>query len=425
MVRKIMLLAVAAAVAFAALPVAAARPVPVNAAFQEEQDEPVAPPEIQSLALGERFVGDAFALEVQDVLIVPSVLRTDFNDIRVAVAFQNRGDEPLPFSPVALSGEPGYPSLQLVDDEGVIQQLDRSDPYRMAVAASNLSSIPAGIPAHWTLGFEASSEQSSDLTMQAVWDGFVVAEWDLLSTPRPLQGWDAPAGAVEAGLGDAITWDDALTLRLARKGTVACGLADLVHSATSSEVVFEVDNSDVIERPFPAVQYPDVPMIAVWRDGTSSKHSFSVGLVDQGTSDIVNFSAFASRLNELEEDLIRLEVMNQRPGPEFNLVPPQVRNASISSLFVAARDSRLADVLEPPAAVYMLPTDADPVWLDLTEAVNFTDTPEEAKNPSCGIATPSVELGTREPQRKLLDLRVPAEEVTEDTGDTISGSGGT
>lgn len=421
MVRKLMLFAVVSFTAFAAIPVAAARPgTPVNAAYQSDSEETTAaPPVVVSLDLGERFEGDGFALEVQDAHIVPSIVRTDYLDIRLAVAFQNLGDVALPFSPVALSGEPGYPTLQLVDDEGVVQELDRRDPYRMAVPGSSLQNIPSGLPAHWTLGFEASSEQASQLTVQAVSDGFVVAEWDVLSTPRPLQGWTAPAGATEADTGDTIAWDDAVTLSFDSLGTVACGLADLVHSATSSYVIFDVENSDVVERAFPAVQYPAIPMIAVWDDGTTARHIESAGIVTQPTSDIVNYNSFAGDLTDDEKDIVTDEFMNTRPGPEFNMVPPQVQNAVIASVFTASRDSRLADVLETPSALYLLPPDGNPVWLDLSNTANMFDTEAEADNPSCGIGTPSVELGTRAPVLQLLELREPAE-VVEETDDSLT-----
>ncbi len=422
MVRKLMLLAVVSLTAFAAIPVAAAKPgLPVNAVFQSDNDEVPVAPDVVSLDLGERFVGDGFALEVQRAFIVPSIVRTDYLDVRVAVAFQNLGDTPLPMSPIALSGEPGYPSLQLVDDEGVVQELDRSDPYRMAVPTSSLTNIPPGLPAHWTLGFEASSEQASELTVQAVSDGFVVAEWDVLSTPRPLTGWSAPAGVTEASRGDSIEWDDAVTLEFESQGTFACGLADLVFSATTSFVFFDIENSDVVERAFPAVQYPAVPMIAVWEDGTTARHVESAGFVEQPTTDIVNYSKFAGDLTDDEKAIIQDEAMNMRPGPEFNMVPPQVQRATMVSSFLAASDSRLADVLDTPIALYLTPPEGNPVWLDLSNTTNRFDTKEEAENPSCGFGTPSVELGTRALLMQLLELQVPPEEV-EETDDSLSGS---
>lgn len=423
MVRKLLLLAVVSFTAFAAIPVAAARPgAPVNAVFQTGSDEEAVPaPEVVSLDLGERYVGDDFALEVQDAYIVPSIVRTDYLDIRVGVAFQNLTEQALPMSPVALSGEPGYPTLQLVDDEGVVQVLDRSDPYRMAVPATSLHSIPPGLPAHWTLGFEASSEQASELTIQAVANGFIVAEWDVLSNPRPLAGWTAPAGASTASTGDTIAWDDAISLRFDSQGTVACGLADLVHSATTTYVTFDVENSDVVERAFPAVQYPAIPMIAVWDDGTTARHVESAGFVTQPTSDIVNFGKFAGELTEDELAVIVEEMMVTRPGPEFNMVPPQVQAATIISAFSASRDSRLGDVLDVPAALYITPPGGDPVWLDLSGTSNVFDTKEEAENPSCGFGTPSVELGTRALQMQLLELQVPAE-AAEETDDSLTGS---
>ncbi len=422
MVRKLMLLAVVSLTAFAAIPVAAAKPdLPVNAVFQSDDDEARVAPDVVSLNLGERFVGDGFALEVQDAFIVPSIVRTDYLDIRLAVAFQNRGTVPLPMSPIALSGEPGYPSLQLVDDEGVVQTLERNDPYRMAVPTSSLLNIPPGLPAHWTLGFEASSEQASELTLQAVSDGFVVAEWDILSTPRRLEGWSAPAGVAEAGRGDTIEWNDALTLQVESQGTVACGLADLVFSATTSFVFFDIENSDVVERAFPGVQYPAIPMIAVWEDGTTARHVESAGFVKQPTTDIVNFSKFAGDLTDDEKAIISEEAMNMRPGPEFNVVPPQVQGGTMVSSFLAASDSRMSDVLETPVALYMTPPEGEPVWLDLSNTTNRFDTTEEAENPSCGFGTPSVELGTRTLLMQLLELQVPPEE-TEATDDSLAGS---
>lgn len=457
MVRKFVLLAIAIFMALATIPiVAAARPGnPAVAALQgddsqqssqdiafaqTDQTQEVTPPE--ELVLGERFTSEGFALEVQSFYTSKSLVRQNYSEIRVGVAFQNLGEESLLFSPIALSGEQGYPSLSVVDSAGEEYPLETRNPYRFAVPGSNLQHIPAGLPAHWTLGWQVPETQDSELTLRATWQENVVAEWNLLTAPRTLAGFDAPAGVVVGRAGEDIAWSEVttridppipaegeeraeptfesepqLTIRIQVSETFTCGAASLVYSAAAGTIYADVTNVHTRDAIFPGVGYPEIPMYAIWTDGTSARYGGSgVYLEDEP---LTSFSGLGFLTNAERE---QAEVANDffvrrldEVGDGQQIVAPGIV-AHRALFFGAARDSRLVDVEEPPSAIMLLPPAGDPIWID----VPWEDEANRGGD-GCSVVKPSVLLDTfdGDGQFKLL-YPVELETTTTETAVTTA-----
>ncbi len=413
MVRKLVLLAVTAFTALAVIPVAAANSGPPRyAALQTEtSEEDTQATSVQvtaeELDLGQRYVGAALAFEAQDAKLYRSLDRHNYLDVRVSVALRNDGARALPYSPTALAGEPGYPQLQLVDDEGVVYPLDRTKAQAHAVPGSNLQSIPVGLPAHWTVGFEVPQTQADDLTLELVSDGAVVARWDLYSEPAALQGWTAPDYASVASVGEDIPWEGDLSVTILDRAADACGAADLVVSAGTGVVLVTLNNDGVVDAPFPNVLYPSVTGIAVWADGTTGRFSDDVDAT-AAFVDIETLVEGASTAKpEVQEGIIADLADLDYSSRERKFVTP-AESAYRGLLFPAPRDSRLVDPVEPPDAVVFYTPDGDTVWVDLTSLPG-----DEYDMPVCTWTQPSMFLGTIESPVTYQEL---VEVVEEDEG---------
>jgi len=271
MVRKLVLLAVALSTVLAAIPVlAATRPTDIaTASYQDSRSESspsvVGLPGVLGLlgaqsvsavsgqlAPGQRYSGDGFALEVQNIDISTSLVREGYLEVRIGVAYQNNGASPIPYSATAFAGEDGYPQLQMIDDEGVVYPLDRTIADH-AVAGSDLPSIPVGLPGHWTVGYQVPETQATDLAIQLVQERSVVATWDLDADSVSLQGWAAPDGAMVVGVAEDIAWSDGLVVDFHTTYGDACGDPYSVVSAGNAKVIGTVTSSAVTDTLFPNV----------------------------------------------------------------------------------------------------------------------------------------------------------------------------
>lgn len=383
MVRKLVLLVVALLTALAAIPVAAAtRPADLDkvASIQEdsteESDETMTDEEADSiapssgqLALGARFDGDAFAFEVQAVDLSTSLHRQGYQEVRVAVAFRNDGDAPIPYSATAFAGEYSYPSLELVDSAGEIYPLDRSN-SNMAVAGSYLTSVPVGLPAHWTVGYQVPQMQSDDLAVRLMVDGNPVATWDLESTPVDLTGWEAPAGATTQSAGDSIAWDDDLTISFHTTYAKACGDAYSVVSAANASVFGTITSSATVDAYFPAVQYPSVPFFAIWEDGSTSKYE-TVFNGDFWFVEVADVVSGDDVFVGLENPQVVWDVTNNdfQTAERMIITPATSNNFGLD--FTVPRDSRVVDPEAAPVAMYLLTQNGEALWLDLADTQEF------------------------------------------------------
>ena len=167
---------------------------PTGIALAQDTETPPVQP-VEHLLLGERYSSDAWEIEVQDAFVADSIDRAAYVEVRASVAFRNLGGAPVPYEWAALTGMRGFPKLQIVDQEGVIYPIDAGEAGNTLLPGSNLVSMEPYVPARWTIGFEVNGPQSSALSIEALWDEVVVAEWDVYSEPRPVEGWSAPPDA--------------------------------------------------------------------------------------------------------------------------------------------------------------------------------------------------------------------------------------
>jgi len=433
MVRKLVLLTMVSAVAIATIPVAAAwTGVPSSALYQSDdetseettldlsQDEAVPsdeenePTPVVELDLGERYTGAMFALEVQGYLTTESIDHQELTAVRASVALQNLSGGPMTYTSTALTGEGNYPALQLVDSAGEIYPINIRNPQRYAIAGSNLQFIPAGLPAHWTVGWQIPRAQASDMLIQAVWNGNIVAEWDMDSTPARLEGWNAPGGLETLGSGDSIEWstDDnestVLTVEVGNSYASSCGHPDLVVSAAVGYVGINITNEATSEAYFPGVEYPEVPMYAVWADGSSARYNdhtyyfaFDEGSVDfpadfgpdSPSVNLDEFDEFVAEENAsfYGEHGFNSEILERRAS-EFIVYPEETDRRL--AMFQLPRFSPLVNQMEPPMAVVVTAPTGESVWIDLdqVERVDRDILTGDLFLPDCSLVTPSIPL---------------------------------
>lgn len=433
MVRKLVLLTMVSAIALATIPVAAARTGVSSSALYQSDDETSEEPTldlsqdeatlseneptpvvVEELDLGERYTNDMFALEVQGYLTTESIDHQELVAVRASVALQNLSGGPMTYTPTALTGEGNYPALQLVDSAGEIYPINIRNPQRYAIAGSNLHFIPDGLPAHWTVGWQIPRAQASDMLIQAVWNGNVVAEWDMDSTPSRLEGWDAPDELATLESGDSLEWSTdgndrtVLTVEVGNSYANSCGHPDLVVSAAVGYVGINITNEATREAYFPGVEYPDVPMYAVWADGSSARYNdhYYFYAIDEATVAFpADFGPDSAKVNldDLDEFIaeenatffdehgFNSEILERRASE--HIVYPEETERRLA-MFQLPRFSPLVNQMAPPVAVVLIPPTGESVWIDLDQVERFDRDilAGDVFLPDCSVVTPSIPL---------------------------------
>ncbi len=356
------LLVAVTGVALASSPAPAAR-----AQASEEQPEEVLP-DAPLLSPGERYEAGLWDLEVQGSVLVPSMLRTGYSEVGVSVAYRNVGNPGMLFSTMGLIGEYGYPSVQMRDAAGVVHPLPRVLPRFFSSPGSNLVAQDPGVPARWSLGFEIPAALDDELVFEVVADGQVVARWDLYAPPIALQGWDAPAGVEQVTWGDAIEWGEALSVTPLSAAVDICGDPDVGEVAALTSMLVTVENQSDLPAFWPKVLFPEVPVIAIWEDGSSAEYLDETLVLDPG---------------ETEEEATD-KVLRHRTEEQVIMPPRLTFERAVD--FIVARDSRFSSVLEQPQAYLFLPPGGSPVWLDATEPPAAD--PLDVAGVACTVAEP-------------------------------------
>jgi hypothetical protein len=314
---------------------------PALLAQDEATEEQPAPAPVVDLGLGERFGVDGWELEIQDVFMEASPRRYGYDELRVSVAFRTIGG-PLPYLFDAFAGTSGYPALQLRDAAGEIWDIPVERPASNLFPGSTQHTVEPGIPAHWTVGFDVPQSASDIMSVEAVWNGNVVAGWDLTSVPSQPRGWDTPPGATNALVGDTIEWNDALDVTPLAHSLAACGDPDSERVTTVYLLIMEVENLTDRDALFPDVRYPEVPGAVVWDDGSSARYA--------------DLWAFAPTEEELPP-------YNARNSEQW-IIPPRT-SADLAFVYAVPRDSRLVDPDQPPASVLMVNPAGQSYWFDV------------------------------------------------------------
>lgn len=403
MIRKSMLVSAALLAALAAIP-ASARPDSVAPVVAQSSAEQVDATSGERLSLGERFPGSGFSFEAQDVYTARSLTRTGYDEIRVPVAFVNEGPDTLLYSTIGLAGYDGYPSVQLRDSAGVVHVVDTRDPGNSAAPGSNLTVLPVGMPAHWTLGFQVPSAYTASMELEIVTDGNIVASYTLAGDPGPLAGFSMPAGAEGADFGDTVAWTDGVDVTFRTVETVACGAPELLHSAVSTIVEVRLENSDVVDQYFPAVRHPAIAGYAIWEDGSSARFVGATTVFPAPPAD-----ATVQETNELIAEAVR-SIPNVRASHEI-VVPPGFP-LNLGLVFQTPRDSRFVEVTSDPIALWLTPPDGSNVWVDLTSppVSDFEIDDDFQTDVACAFGQPTLFLNTADEPQTVVEL---AEEVPE------------
>ena len=329
---------------------------PTGIALAQDTETPPVQP-VEHLLLGERYSSDAWEIEVQDAFVADSIDRAAYVEVRASVAFRNLGGAPVPYEWAALTGMRGFPKLQIVDQEGVIYPIDAGEAGNTLLPGSNLVSMEPYVPARWTIGFEVNGPQSSALSIEALWDGVVVAEWDVYSEPRPVEGWSAPP---DAEVVDATTsrfdWTDSVGISLLDHGTLACGAVDAQAAFSRFAACFALDNGDIRDGLFPDVRHPEPTAIAIWADGSSARHVSISGSIVVGLEPDAGYAVINAR--SLEQIVVPADVI-----------------VSGFMDFTLPRDGRFSDPSQPPAAVLFFPPFGAPQWWEVNGngEVQFTE----------------------------------------------------
>lgn len=357
MIRRVLISTVAAAtVVAAAVPLLAAPGAPGTAALQEDttETEPAAVV-TQSLNLGERYSADAWELEVQNAILADSADRAAYLEVRASVAFRSLSAQPLPYDWAALTGTPGFPILRIVDAEGIVYPIDSFEAGNSLVPGSNLVSIEPYLPARWTIGFETAVHQSEELSIEAVWNGSVVATWDVYSSPQPLSGWTPPPAARLVGASETVAWGDQLALSLEDDFVIACGDPAAAPTYTTYGIETLIANDDIEPGLFPNVLFPETPAYAVWTDGSSARfstHSLEFAAVPDD-------DPFAEDGEGVAANAISVEQV---------IIPPSATVAALLT-FEVPRDARFGPATEYPQAVVLYPPDSEPLWWSVSPGI--------------------------------------------------------
>ena len=307
---------------------------------------------VEHLSLGERYETPLFDLEIQDAFVAPSVDGVGYSKVRAAVAFRQLSDVPVPYEWAGMTGMVGYPELRVVDEDGEIWSITVRDPAQALLPGSNLVSLEPYVPGHWTVGFQVPTAQASELTIEALWNGELIADWDVFSNPVPLTGWDAPPNAAVLSSSDTIVeWNGSVISDIGVHGTGACATND-ASAETSFALFFELSTNDSLDGLFPDVRAPNPVAIAIWEDGASARMR-----IDGIASLVGDETVVANALS-----------------PEQIVIPPGVTLLGVG-IFDVVRDQRFADLLEQPISVIFYPTEEQPVWYDVVGAgtVDITD----------------------------------------------------
>ncbi|HDH03121.1 MAG TPA: hypothetical protein ENH15_02615 [Actinobacteria bacterium] len=295
------------------------------------------------LELGQRFELGAWGIEVQDIFMEESRFRFGYEEVRLSVAFITLA-EPLPYEFNAFTGMDGFPMLQLRDAAGELWESPVVRPSSNTFPGSALHTIEASIPAHWTVGFDVPQSASDEMSVEAVWNGNVVASWDLTSSPSEPEGWDTPPGSNEALPGDPIEWSDDVDITIVGQLVQVCGNPEIERVTVYYVTELEVENLTDRDALFPNVRFPESVGTAVWADGTSARYSIPVTLTEE----------------QLDGEL----PLNAR-NIEQLIIPPRT-TVTVGLVFPAPRDSRLVDPDEAPESLLLNTVGGERWWFDVS-----------------------------------------------------------
>jgi hypothetical protein len=338
-----------------ALAVAAATLILTPALAQSEEEAPPTtaaaeevplPPPAQ-LGRSDTFVTGTWELAVDQVFSAPSPIRNGYTEVRVGLTMRNIGDAEAVYHADGFFGAAGYPRLDLTDGAGNAGPLRGSHSTRALLPGSMLSTVPPGLTARWTIGFQVPSAFTDTLTLN-VHGAEGDAAFDLSSAVGPAQ-IGAPEGVATISLGEGVDWGEDFALSAFDFGTLMCGDPNRQLAMQIVAVGFEVGNKTGLDADWPGVRFPDNVAVAVWPDGASARFAFET------------FAGDFEPLFKWSEDAARFPAGGNDDEPSATY-----RRAM---LFAVPRDGRLVDADAGPVGLWLQPPGSDSaLWLDLPSA---------------------------------------------------------
>jgi len=358
-VRRV-LAVVVLAVAF--LIVGAAAPLvttPNAAGFQEEPtttqegEQPLSTVE-RILSLGEAYSGNGYTLTPTAAFWESSPDRAGYSEVRLNVNLVNQTLAAIPLSDYGLPEVEGEIEFFLQDARANRYSINLPQPLRASRPGSEITALERGLSSRWTLGYQLPESLVETSRLVLVVSGTRVAEWDITTGPVGVE-WAAPPFST-VQIGSQFPWDTSQRATATSTGTLVCGDPSIEPVAHIFTVAFQIENNAASDYPWPGMQYPAVPVIAQWADGSSARMSLETHVGD--------------------------------PDPYFHVfgaagvVIPALQTAERAFVMAAPRDGRFVDISRLPSGLWMLPPAGGPIWLDL-----------EGTAPSIGIDPALCDLG--------------------------------
>ena len=307
------------------------------------EDDGAGPGAVPVLPLGARYTTPAWDIEAQAAFAAASPSRVGWTEVRVSVALGNNGPSPLRFSETAFVDGDGYPRLVLTDSADFARPLRLTRPHHTSVPGSNLITIPTGLTARWTVGFQVPTDATEELILVARdAAGTPLAAWDLTVAQAPVD-WEPPAGLEVVLAGETIPWTPVIAAIPGDYGTLVCGDPLVEHITQVFVLEMNVTNLSLADDMlWPGPRYPATAAVAQWPDGGTA-----AGWIE---TYIGNFDPL------------------YKPWFDSVFLPPSEGTVYKRGLvFAVPRDGRMGPVDDVPQGVQLNLPDGTAVWLELAE----------------------------------------------------------
>jgi hypothetical protein len=356
-VRRLLILVVAA-VSFLGFGATGVVRMPSQVALQETSQEATETPAstVQRVFnLGESYAGAGYQLTPHSLLTAAST-RPGFAELRLGIHLLNDGLTPIALSDYGLPDTEGRVNLFIQDSKANRWPIDLLQPLNGSRPGSEVIELEPGLGTRWTLGFQVPTDLVATSRLILVIDGTRVSEWDLSTANVGVEYAPPPISTV--AIGAQFPWDVQQRATVTGIGSMVCGDPAIEPVAHIITVAMEVENSAGTEYVWPGVQFPDVPAIAQWGDGSSAR--------------------------------LTLETfVGEDPGffhylGGAGVVLPPLETVQRAFVMAAPRDGRFVDISTLPDGIWLRPPAAagGAIWVDLSTAA-----------PSIGIDPAMCDLG--------------------------------
>ncbi|MEE8330738.1 MAG: hypothetical protein V3R84_03120 [Acidimicrobiia bacterium] len=327
-----------------------------------------APAALLQIARSDTLTTGTWDMAVGDVFAAISPIRRGYTEVRIGLNMTNIGDTDAGYRIDGFFTDPTYPRLSLIDANGTKYRLLPVHSTRGLLPGSTLSTVPSGMTARWTVGFQVPTAYASDLELAvAGTEGSVAFD---LSSAAGGATTEQPANMLAVSIGDEIPWGDALSVSAFDHGSLVCGDPNTQLAAQIVAVGFEVGNRTLSDADWPGVRFPENLAIAQWADGGSARMAFET------------FAGDFDPLLKWAEDAVRIPA-----GGDGVSASDTYKRAM---LFAVPRDARLGDntVDDAPIGIWLQPEGTDAVWLELDGAGTLAISPTLCDEGNFSFAIP-------------------------------------